>query len=266
MVLLLFFRDVYTMHHRDVCVIIIIDHFYMLPLLYIAFVFLFLFPEMFTPCITGTCVLLLSLITFICYRFYILPLFFFFFFQRCLCHASQECVCYYYHWSLLYITAFIYCLCFSFSFSRDVYAMHHRNVCVIIIIDHFYILPLLYIAFVFLFLFPEMFTPCITGTCVLLLSMITFIYYRFYILPLFFFFFFQRCLRHASQACVCYYYHWSHLYITAIPGSQADPLHLWIERIAYLDISTGHHYRLFRQRSAPRAHVAQENQGTNCTG
>ena len=69
MVLLLFFRDVYTMHHRDVCVIIIIDHFYILPLLYIAFVFLFLFPEMFTPCITGMCVLLLSLITFIYYRY-----------------------------------------------------------------------------------------------------------------------------------------------------------------------------------------------------
>ena len=141
-VVVVFSEMFYTMHHRDVCVIIIIDHFYMLPLLYIAFVFLFLFPEMFTPCVTGTCVLLLSLITFIYYRFYILPLFFFFFFQRCLRHASQGRVCYYYHWSLLYITAFIYCLCFSFSFSRDVYAMHHRNVCVIIIIDHFYILPL----------------------------------------------------------------------------------------------------------------------------
>ena len=58
---LLFFRDVYTMHHRNVCVIIIIDHFYILPLLYITG--FFSFSEMFTRCITGMCVLLLSLIT-----------------------------------------------------------------------------------------------------------------------------------------------------------------------------------------------------------
>ena len=71
-------------------------------------------------------------------------------------------------------------------FFRDVYTMHHRNVCVIIIIDHFYILPLLYIT-VFCLFFRDVYTMHHRNVCVIII------------------------IDH---------------FITAIPGSQADLLHL----------------------------------------